>query len=70
MTKYDLCQDAIDAYYARVRKCGLKPKTDTVWQTLDETETYNVPDPRSKDAEEREAHLKNLEIMTCKPDRP
>jgi hypothetical protein len=70
MAKYELSEAEVEAFYARVKNCSLKP-TDvlTVWQTLDEQDTFYVPDPTTKDPDERESYLENLEMMTAKPDK-
>lgn len=64
MGKYALSKDQIDAYYVQVKNLGLKPTAvPTVWQTLDEQERFNVPDPTTKDEDERNAHLAQLKLM-------
>lgn len=64
MAKYELTKDQVDAYYAEVRNMGLKPTSvPTVWQTLDEQEKFNVPDPTTKDNDERRKHLEVLRLL-------
>jgi hypothetical protein len=53
----------IEQYYQKVRQLGLKPKTKTVWQTLDESDRFNVPDPTNLPDRVREAILEDLELL-------
>jgi hypothetical protein len=53
-----------EAFYSRVRNLGLKPTAvPTVWQTLDEQQHFDVPDPATLDKEEQESYLKTLQEM-------
>jgi hypothetical protein len=49
-----------EVFFRRVQNCGLKPKTQRVWQTLDEQDHYSVPDPATIDDDEKREFLKEL----------